>query len=71
MSAKSLRFMRRNQPNQTLSPRPSWPTRFMPSFQSPAPIKGRPWLPTSRLQSKARAQCSYSVARSSDCLGSK
>ena len=29
----------RNQPSQTLSPRPSRPTRFMPSFQSPDPIK--------------------------------
>ena len=35
----------RNHPSQTLSPRPAWPTRFMPSFQSPCPISGRPWLP--------------------------
>ena len=51
----------RNQPSQTLSPRPSSPTRFMPSFQSPVPISGRPWLPTARLWSSARAQCSNSV----------
>ena len=35
----------RNQPSQTLSPRPSMPTRFMPSFQSPLPINGRPCAP--------------------------
>ena len=29
-----------------LSPLPCSPTRFMPSFQSPVPISGRPWLPT-------------------------
>ena len=28
-----------------LSPRPPWPTRFMPSFQSPVPISGRPCAP--------------------------
>ena len=32
-------------PGQTLSPRPSTPTRFIPSFQSPIPIRGRPWGP--------------------------
>ena len=31
---------------QTLSPRPSRPTRFMPSFQSPVPISGSPCAPT-------------------------
>ncbi len=31
-------FMRKK-PNQTLSPLPCWPTRFMPSFQSPEPIE--------------------------------
>ena len=50
--------LHRNQPSQTDSPRPSWPTRFMPSFQSPVPISGRPWLPTARLRSMVRAQCS-------------
>ena len=59
----------RNQPSQTLSPRPSWPTRFMPSFQSPVPISGRPCAPTARLRSSARAQCSKSVARSADDRG--
>ena len=33
---------RRNQASQTLSPCPSTPTRFMPSFQSPQPINGKP-----------------------------
>jgi hypothetical protein len=32
----------RNQASQMLSPRPSAPTRFMPSFQSPASIRGSP-----------------------------
>ena len=39
----------RNQPSQTLSPLPPSPTRFMPSFQSPVPISGRPCSPTVRL----------------------
>ena len=39
-------------------PRRPRPTRFMPSFQSPVPISGRPWRPTARLRSSARAQCS-------------
>ena len=34
----------------------------MPSFQSPVPINGRPCLPTARLWSSARAQCSNRVA---------
>ena len=49
----------RNQPSQTLSPLPSSPTRFMPSFQSPPRISGRPLAPV-RLtaRSSARTQCS-------------
>ena len=39
-------------------PLPSKPTRFMPSFQSPDPIRGRPCAPDVRLRSSARAQCS-------------
>ena len=35
----------RKKPSHTLSPCPRWPTRFMPSFQSPAPISGRPCAP--------------------------
>ena len=35
----------RAQASQTLSLQPSMPTRFMPSFQSPPPIKGRPLGP--------------------------
>ena len=38
----------RNHPSQTLSPRPAAPTRFMPSFQSPAPNSGRPCEPMAR-----------------------
>jgi hypothetical protein len=36
----------------------------MPSFQSPVPISGRPCAPVARLIATARAQCSYSEARS-------
>ena len=35
-----------NQPFQTLSPLPPAPTWFMPSFQSPVPISGRPCGPS-------------------------
>ena len=42
-SARSVTM--RNQASHTLSPRPSTPTRFMPSFQSPMPISGRPCAP--------------------------
>src|SRR5207245_855009 len=46
----------RNHPSQTLSPRPWCPTRFIPSFQSPLPISGRPWAPAVRPLSIARPQ---------------
>ena len=46
-------------------PRRSSPTRFMPSFQSPLPISGRPWRRRARLASSARAQCSKRLAVSS------
>ena len=36
----------KNQPFQTLSPLPPAPTLFMPSFQSPVPISGRPCGPS-------------------------
>ena len=36
------RTVTRNQPSHTLSPRPAWPTRFIPSFQSPEPMSGKP-----------------------------
>ena len=58
------RMESRNHASHTLSPRPSGPTRFMPSFQSPVPISGRPCGPVSRLSATARTQCSYSDARS-------
>ncbi len=38
--ANSSRFSTRNHASHTLSPLPSLPTRFMPSFQSPQPISG-------------------------------
>ena len=51
---------------------PSSPTRFMPSFQSPVPISGRPCAPDQRgSRSSARAQCSNSDAVSSATLGWK
>jgi hypothetical protein len=34
-----------SQPSQTLVPCPPSPTRFIPSFQSPVPIKGIPSAP--------------------------
>ena len=43
----------------------------MPSFQSPVPISGRPCAPTARLWSRARAQCSKSVALLSEIVGWK
>ena len=48
----------RKNPIHTLSPRPSRPTRFMPSFQSPVPNSGRPWAPRVSERSRARQQCS-------------
>ena len=38
------------------------PTRFMPSFQSPAPNSGKPCEPMARLESSASAQCWYKDA---------
>ena len=53
--ARSARARRsRNQASHTLSPLPSWPTRFMPSFQSPPPMSGSPCTPTGRPASSAR-----------------
>jgi len=46
------------------SPRPPRPTRFMPSFQSPAPISGRPCAPAVVPFSRARRQCSESGYKS-------
>ena len=48
----------RNQASQTLSPLPSTPTRFMPSFQSPMPMSGRPCAPVVHAFRSARRQCS-------------
>ena len=63
--ANSFSTTTRNQPSHTLSPRPSWPTRFIPSFQSPEPISGRPCAPYFIERSMARTACSKRVASSS------
>lgn len=61
-----------SQPSHTLSPCPSAPTRFMPSFQSPVPMSGSPCRPVSSMHwSNARAQCSNSEADSPDGMGWK
>ena len=65
-AAKRSIVTHKNQPSQTLSPRPSAPTRFMPSFQSPSPIKGSPCDPAVRARSSARRQCSISGAEVGD-----
>ena len=44
--ANAFSTVTKNQPFQTLSPLPSAPTRFMPSFQSPVPIRGNPCGPS-------------------------
>ncbi len=59
----------RNHPSQTLSPLPSAPTRFMPSFQSPFPISGSSCGPSRQPCSSARAQCSHSGAVCCDTVG--
>ena len=45
-----------NHASHTLSPFPSIPTRFIPSFQSPLPMSGRPCAPTVRPLSIAFTQ---------------
>ena len=60
--ANESRTAQRNQASQTLSPRPSMPTRFIPSFQSPVPISGRPCGPRFQARSMARRQWSHSGA---------
>ena len=42
--ANDFKTVKKNHPFQTLSPLPSAPTLFMPSFQSPVPIRGSSWL---------------------------
>jgi hypothetical protein len=71
IGAKAARTVYRNQPSQTLSPRPLLPTRFMPSFQSPVPMNGSPWAPTARLRSRAATQWSNSEADSGERSGWK
>ena len=46
-------------PSHTLSPLPLGPTLFIPSFQSPLPILGKPFSPKFKLLSIAFIQCSY------------
>ena len=64
-SANGRRIETRNQPSQTLSPLPPAPTRFMPSFQSPVPMSGRPWAPV-RQADRDRAEA---VLVQRACLG--
>ena len=59
----------RKKPSQTLSPLPLAPTRFMPSFQSPEPISGRPCSPKLRPLRMARTPCWYRLADSSRRAG--
>ena len=59
---KAVNAAWRNQPSQTLSPVPFLTTRFMPSFQSPVPHQGKPMQPSAIEASRARAQCSNTVA---------
>ncbi|MCY1543066.1 hypothetical protein D9M68_788600 [compost metagenome] len=59
-----------SQPSQTLSPLPPSPTRFMPSFQSPVPMSGKPWAPVSLMAwSRPSAQCSNKDAERSEVMG--
>ena len=57
-AANSRSTSQRKKPSQTLSPRPCEPTRFMPSFQSPPPISGRPCAPKRRPCCTDRRACS-------------
>ena len=50
---KALSAAWKNQPSHTLSPLPASPTRFMPSFQSPVPISGRPCAPVREAEVEA------------------
>jgi len=68
-SAKSSSTAYKKNPSHTLSPRPSAPTRFIPSFQSPPPMEGSPWTPKSSPCWIARAACSYKVPTSSEITG--
>ena len=52
-----------NHPSHTLSPNPFSPMRFIPSFQSPEPISGSPWLPNFKALSMASVQCSNRCCR--------
>ncbi len=47
-SANSMSTLQRKNASQTLSPLPCLPTRFMPSFQSPEPISGKPCVAESQ-----------------------
>ena len=56
-------------PAKRSRPRPLLPTAFMPSFQSPVPIRGSPCEPNFRETSTARTQWSYRVDWKLDTLG--
>src|SRR5690606_9614418 len=59
----------RKNPSHTLSPFPPIPTIFIPSFQSPEPMKGKPCSPNRSACVIARLPCSYSVAFRSEIIG--
>ncbi len=54
--------------SHTLSPLPSTPTRFMPSFQSPVPISGRPCAPTREAPVDAPAHSARTACRVSAAI---
>src|SRR5690349_7896363 len=68
-SAKRAKISYRKNPSHTLSPLPCSPTRFMPSFQSPDPIRGRPCSPYLRAARIDCTQWSYKVLTVSDRPG--
>ena len=57
-TAKRVSTSARKNASHTLSPLPSMPTRFMPSFQSPQPINGSPCTPKRKPLLMARTQWS-------------
>ena len=65
-SANGRRIETRNQPSQTLSPLPPAPTRFMPSFQSPVPISGRPCAPVVEADRRSRGRSARTATPVSD-----
>src|SRR5579863_6096742 len=61
-SEKATKVLERNQASHTLSPLPSTPTLFIPSFQSPSPNRGRSCEPNRQPRCSALLQCSHKGA---------